>query len=331
MQITSNYQSKLNIFQTEEGIKYIKDTFQQSFVENLHLIRVSAPMFVRKNSGLNDNLSGYEKPIGFEINNESLEIVHSLAKWKRMVLRRYSTEPGFGIYTDMNAIRKDEHLDSLHSIYVDQWDWELIITKEQRNITTLHDIVLKIYESLQETAIKVCEKYPSLTNYFEKPIYFVNTTELANKYPNYSPKEREDAICKEYGAVFIEQIGDKLANGLPKHDDRAPDYDDWSLNGDILIYYPPLNCAVELSSMGIRVDEEALKQQLAKAHCEERLELPFHQQLLQGKLPYTVGGGIGQSRLCLVMLNKVHIGEVQSSYWNKETLDLCKKHQIRLL
>lgn len=326
------YTSKLNLIDTEIAIKFIKDNFENELAKELDLIRVSAPLFTLSNTGINDDLNGVERPVKFDIlnTNSEAEIVHSLAKWKRVALKRYNIPLDKGIYTDMNAIRRDEKMDFLHSIYVDQWDWERRINEKERNLDYLKEIVKKIYRVILNVNKKVISLYPTLTNYFPPKIEFFTTSELLDMYPNLSNKERENEIVKKYGAVFIIGIGDKLKDGK-EHDLRAPDYDDWKLNGDILINYPPLNQAVELSSMGIRVNKESLQEQLIKAHKEERTSLPFHKALLNDELPLSIGGGIGQSRMCLVMLNKIHIGEVQSSIWDEETLQFAKKNNITLL
>lgn len=326
------YTSKLNLIDTEIAIKFIKDNFENELAKELDLIRVSAPLFTLSNTGINDDLNGVERPVKFDIlnTNKEAEIVHSLAKWKRVALKRYNIPLDKGIYTDMNAIRRDEKMDFLHSIYVDQWDWERRINEEERNLDYLKEIVKKIYRVILNVNKKVISLYPTLTNYFPPKIEFFTTSELLDMYPNLSNKERENEIVKKYGAVFIIGIGDKLKDGK-EHDLRAPDYDDWKLNGDILINYPPLNQAVELSSMGIRVNKESLQEQLIKAHKEERTSLPFHKALLNDELPLSIGGGIGQSRMCLVILNKIHIGEVQSSIWDEETLQFAKKNNITLL
>ena len=326
------YKSKLNLIDTEKGIKIIKDSFEKNLAKELNLLRVSGPLFVKKSSGLNDNLNGIEKPVSFTINgvDDDIEVVHSLAKWKRYALNVYDIPIDSGIYTDMNAIRKDEHEDCLHSIYVDQWDWEKHINEQERNISFLKKTVKKIYKAILATQRVILEKYPELDRVFEKNITFITSKKLLSLYPNLSPKERETEICKKYGTVFVIGIGAKLSNGKP-HDSRAPDYDDWKLNGDILVYYPPLNQAVEISSMGIRVNKESLTKQLELTDNLDRLSLPFHQALINNELPLSIGGGIGQSRLCLVMLNKIHIGEVQSSIWNKEEKEKAKKENIKLL
>lgn len=331
--VPENYQSALDIRETEVAIKMVKDFFEKALAANLNLTRVSAPLFVAPESGLNDNLNGVERPVSFGIKEQGermVEIVHSLAKWKRHALKRYGFQHGEGLYTDMNAIRRDEDTDNVHSIFVDQWDWERIIDKEERNTDTLKNIVQKVYESLQETEDYMATKYDYIQKSLPESITFVTTQELEDRYPDKTPKEREYLAVKEYGAVFLMQIGDKLASGEP-HDGRAPDYDDWSLNGDIIVYYPVLDMAFEISSMGIRVDETALKEQLAKAGCTDRESLPFQKEILEKKLPYTIGGGIGQSRICMFFLKKAHIGEVQSSLWPEEVLEEAEKHNLYLL
>ena len=327
-----HYSPELNIMQTEIAIKLVKDTFERELSNHLNLTRVSAPLFVTGKSGLNDNLNGVERPVAFDISDigEDVEIVHSLAKWKRLALKRYGFEPGAGLYTDRNAIRRDEELDNLHSVYVDQWDWEKIITPETRNVKTLQRTVKQIVQALKITENKLHKYFPQMKSFIEEKVTFITSEELLQKYPGLSPKERENAVCKEFGTVFITQIGKKLSNG-ERHDGRAPDYDDWELNGDLLVWYPVLDRAIELSSMGIRVDVEALEHQLKEAGCEDRRNLEFHRMLLNGELPLTMGGGIGQSRLCMVLLHKAHIGEVQASIWDQEMIDECAKHQIILL
>lgn len=331
MWIPENYKDKLNYIETETLIKYVKDNFEKHLKEELDLMRVSAPLFVKTNSGLNDNLNGVERPVRFDAIgiDDELEVVHSLAKWKRMELKKYDYK-NKGIYTDMNAIRRDEEVDNIHSFYVDQWDWEKEITKEERNIDTLKLTVNKIIKALKATEtdlIKVCNKLEAFIN---EEVYFITSQELEDMYPNLDSKERERAIAKKYKTVCLMQIGDKLNSGRP-HDLRAPDYDDWSLNCDILIYYPILDQSIEISSMGIRVDEETLRNQLLKADCLDRLELPFHKALINHELPLTMGGGIGQSRICLLLLNKAHIGEVQACVWPNEMVELCNKNNIHLL
>ncbi len=325
-------EKKLSIRETEIAIKHIKDFFERKLAEKLNLTRVSAPLFVLSESGLNDNLSGVERPVSFEIKAmaQNAEIVHSLAKWKRMALSKYEFSEGEGLYTDMNAIRRDEDMDELHSIYVDQWDWECILSEQNRTLDTLKDFVKRIYSVFKETEQDIIEKYPLLDRYLPEEIFFITTGELEERYKGLSPKEREREICKEKGAVFLMQIGDKLSNGLP-HDNRAPDYDDWVLNGDILFWYPPLAREFEISSMGIRVDEKSMESQLVAAGCEERKKLPFHQAILNKKLPLTIGGGLGQSRICMFFLNKLHIGEVQASVWTKEIIEYCTEKEIDLL
>ena len=331
--IPKSYTSKLSLKETEIAIKKVKDFFEENLSKTLNLIRVSAPLFLDATSGVNDNLNGIERPVSFDmtaIDGSNLEIVQSLAKWKRLALHRYRFNIGEGIYTDMNAIRRDEKLDNLHSIYVDQWDWEKVISKDARNIATLKDTVKKIYSIFKATENYTNSLYPYLKKSLPDEISFITTQELEDMYPNLSEKEREDAICRQRKAVFLMSIGDTLKSGK-KHDDRSPDYDDWSLNGDILFYYPLLDKAFELSSMGIRVDKKTLESQLIKAHCEERKTLPFHQLLLKEKLPQTIGGGIGQSRICMFFLQKAHIGEVQTSVWDENTIKTCKENNIEIL
>ncbi|MDU6877357.1 aspartate--ammonia ligase [Clostridium tepidum] len=333
LMIPQGYESILGIRETEVAIKKVKDFFEKTLSEKLNLTRVSAPLFVRKNTGMNDNLNGVERPVAFDmkgLQNEMIEIVHSLAKWKRMALHRYGFKVGEGLYTDMNAIRRDEDLDNLHSIYVDQWDWEKVINKEDRNKETLKAIVKDIYNVFKETEKYICSEYEGFNEILPQEIFFITSQELENIYPDLDSKEREDAITKEKGAVFLMEIGGVLASG-EKHDGRAPDYDDWTLNGDILFWNPVLERAFELSSMGIRVDEKALEKQLKISGCEDRKNLEFHRLLLEGKLPYTVGGGIGQSRICMYFLRKAHIGEVQASIWPDLMIEDCKKAKITLL
>ncbi|HAX50622.1 aspartate--ammonia ligase [Muricomes intestini] len=331
--IPQGYHSPLTIRETEVAIKELKDHFERSLAKALHLTRVSAPLFVRPESGLNDNLNGVERPVSFGIKEQEdapAEIVHSLAKWKRYALKHYGFHSGEGLYTDMSAIRRDEDTDNIHSIYVDQWDWEKIISKEERNTETLEYTVRKVYSALKETEDYISRRYNYIEPLLPDDIFFITTQELEEMFPDKTPKEREHRIARAKGAVFISQIGKELASG-EKHDGRAPDYDDWELNGDIIVYYPVLDIALELSSMGIRVDEEALKRQLRFAGCEERASLPFQKSLLDGELPYTVGGGIGQSRICMYYLRKAHIGEVQSSIWPKEIMDCTLENGINLL
>lgn len=333
LQILENYESNLDGRETERAIKFIKDTFQHEIIAALNLQRISAPLFVRPETGLNDNLNGVERPVSFDapcIGGAELEIVHSLAKWKRMTLGKYGFKAGEGLYTDMNAIRRDEEVDNLHSMYVDQWDWEAVIEKSDRNMETLKSYVNNIYKAMKSTQSRVCQKYADIKNNFPDEITFVTTQELEDMYPDLEPKERENRLLREKKAVFLMQIGKELKSG-EKHDGRAPDYDDWELNGDILVYYPLLDMAYELSSMGIRVDEDALKAQVKMADCEDRLELEFHKKLLNKELPYTIGGGIGQSRLCMFMLGKAHIGEVQASVWPDEMRKICSENGMKLL
>ena len=338
----NGYKATLDLKQTEQGIKLIKDFFQQNLSTELRLRRVTAPLFVLKGLGINDDLNGVERAVTFpikDLGDRQAEVVHSLAKWKRLTLAEYDIEPGYGIYTDMNAIRADEELDNLHSLYVDQWDWEAVMTKEQLNIDFLKSVVRRIYSAILRTEFLTCETYPQLKPFLPQEIHFIHSEELIRKYPDMTPKEREDAICKEYGAVFIMGIGGKLSDGK-KHDGRAPDYDDWTtpnsdgylgLNGDILIWYPILERSVELSSMGIRVDKESLLRQLALEGKEERKELYFHRRLLEGSLPLSIGGGIGQSRLCMVLLHKAHVGEIQASIWPEEQRKECKAAGMNLI
>ncbi|MCI8404996.1 MAG: aspartate--ammonia ligase [Clostridia bacterium] len=333
LQILENYESNLDGRETERAIKFIKDTFQHEIIAALNLQRISAPLFVRPETGLNDNLNGVERPVSFDapcIGGAELEIVHSLAKWKRMTLGKYGFKAGEGLYTDMNAIRRDEEVDNLHSMYVDQWDWEAVIEKSDRNMETLKSYVNNIYKAMKSTQSRVCQKYADIKNNFPDEITFITTQELEDMYPDLEPKERENRLLREKKAVFLMQIGKELKSG-EKHDGRAPDYDDWELNGDILVYYPLLDMAYELSSMGIRVDEDALKAQVKMADCEDRLELEFHKKLLNKELPYTIGGGIGQSRLCMFMLGKAHIGEVQASVWPDEMRKICSENGMKLL
>ena len=331
----NDYKALLDPRLTEQGIKLIKEFFQQNLSTELRLRRVTAPLFVLKGLGINDDLNGVERAVTFpvkDLNDAKAEVVHSLAKWKRLTLAEYEIEPGYGIYTDMNAIRADEELDNLHSLYVDQWDWEAVITKEQRTVSYLKHIVERIYAAIRRTEYLACETYQQLRPFLPEKITFVHSEELLAMYPDLTPKEREDRICREYGAVFVIGIGGKLADGK-KHDGRAPDYDDWStmaedgrvgLNGDILIWYPVLQRSFELSSMGIRVDKEALLRQLQIEGKEDRKELYFHKKLLADELPLSIGGGIGQSRLCMVMLHKAHIGEIQASIWPTEMREECR-------
>jgi len=331
--LPKDYKPSLSILETEVAIKKVKDFFERRLAAELKLTRVSAPLFVRPETGLNDNLNGTERPVAFDVKdmgNATAEIVHSLAKWKRMALKKYGVKSGEGIYADMDAIRRDEELDNLHSIYVDQWDWEKIIEKKDRNIDFLKDIVRKIYRVFLDTQDYICGEYPQLEKYLPEDIFFISSQELEDRYPELSPKEREDRIAEEKKAVFIMQIGHRLRSGI-KHDGRAPDYDDWELNGDIIFWYPVLGKALEVSSMGIRVDEVALVKQLKLAGCEERMKLPFHRDVLEGRLPYSIGGGIGQSRMCMFFLGKAHVGEVQASIWPDDMVKACEAANIMLL
>lgn len=339
--IPEGYKSALTLRETQHAIKYIKDVFQQALSFALTLDRVSAPLIVKQGSGINDDLNGVERKVDFDIKEIDCraEVVQSLAKWKRMALYRYGYEPGEGIYTDMNAIRRDDDTDNTHSIFVDQWDWEKVITREQRNVEFLKEAVKSIVKAVSYTKRKVGLRYPAIAGTVNEDVFFITTQELEDMYPDKTPKEREDAICEKYGAVFVEGIGCKLSDGK-KHDGRAPDYDDWStvaenglpgLNGDILIWYPVLGRSFELSSMGIRVDKESLLRQLKLEGKEDREKLYFHKQLLGGKLPLSIGGGIGQSRLCMVLLHKAHIGEIQASIWPEEMREECEKAGMSLI
>lgn len=338
----AGYKAKLDLWQTEQGIKLIKEFFQQNLSTELRLRRVTAPLFVLKGLGINDDLNGVERAVTFpikDLGDQKAEVVHSLAKWKRLTLAEYGIEPGYGIYTDMNAIRADEELDNLHSLYVDQWDWEMVISKDNRNLDFLKSVVRRIYSAMLRTEFLTCETYPQLKPFLPREIHFIHSEELLRMYPDMTAKEREDAICKKYGAVFIMGIGGKLSDGK-KHDGRAPDYDDWTtpnsdgflgLNGDILIWYPVLGHSIELSSMGIRVDKESLLRQLKLEGQEERKELYFHKRLLDGTLPLSIGGGIGQSRLCMVMLQKAHVGEIQASIWPEDQRKECQAAGMNLI
>ncbi len=330
--IPENYSSPLDVYQTQKAISFIKQTFQARLASALNLKRVSAPLFVTENSGLNDNLNGTERPVSFDIPavGECGQVVHSLAKWKRLALKEYHFYVGNGLYTDMNAIRRDEDLDNIHSIYVDQWDWERVITREDRTLDYLIGVAQKIVNVICDTNELLKVDFPVLNVTLNRNMYALTTSELEDMYPNLTPKQREDAITKKYGTVLLMQIGGKLKNGKP-HDGRAPDYDDWALNADILFYNEVLGHSFEISSMGIRVDEKSLDYQLNERGCNDRRELPFHKALLAGELPLTIGGGIGQSRLCMLMMGSAHIGEVQSSIWDKDTIEGCKAAGIRLL
>lgn len=331
--IPKNYKSELNLYETQIAIKTVKDFFQTLLAERLHLLRVSAPLFVAPESGLNDNLNGVERPVTFDIkceDNREAEIVQSLAKWKRYALKKYGFSIGEGLYTDMSAIRRDEETDNIHSIYVDQWDWEKIISKEDRNLDTLKEAVRTVYKVLRKTEKYMSIHYDYIEEILPHDIFFITTSELEEMFPDYSPKEREYYIAKAKGAVCIMQIGGVLENGEP-HDGRAPDYDDWALNADIIVYYPVLDIALELSSMGIRVDKKALLSQLKEAGCPERAELAFHKAVINEELPYTIGGGIGQSRICMFFLRKAHIGEVQCSLWPDDVMAQAKENGLQLL
>lgn len=332
LQIPETYHAELNLHDTQVAIKTVKDFFQQTLAKNLNLLRVSAPIFVDPRSGLNDNLNGVERPVSFDIKNQegNAEIVHSLAKWKRYALKKYGFKEGEGLYTDMVAIRRDEDVDNVHSVYVDQWDWEKIISKENRTVDTLKATVRSIYSALRKTEKYMAVQYDYIEEFLPREITFMTSQELVDLYPDCTPKEREYKAVKEHGAVFLMQIGKILSNG-ERHDGRAPDYDDWELNGDILIYYPVLDMALELSSMGIRVDEEALDRQLTIAGCDDRRELDFQKAILNKELPYTIGGGIGQSRICMFFLRKAHIGEVHVSLWPKEIMDQAEQIGLQLL
>ncbi len=332
LQIPKHYEPTLTVRQTLKAVKIIKDVFEVELSKELNLDRVSAPLFVKSSSGLNDNLNGVERPVSFLFDGETVEIVHSLAKWKRLALKEYGFEPYRGLYTDMNAIRADEDPDNFHSLYVDQWDWELVINREDRNIEFLKKTVRKIAEAISNTRTLLSKTYPKtqIESLIDKHVFFITTQELENMYPNLTPKERENAIVKQHSTVFLMQVGDVLSSG-ERHDGRAPDYDDWTLNGDLLYYFEPLDCALEIMSMGIRVDEKALEEQLKKANAEDRKSLPFHKKLLAGELPLTMGGGIGQSRLCMLLLQKAHIGEVQVSLWPDDMRKICEEHKMHIL
>lgn len=330
--IPANYTPALNLYDTQRAIGTVKRLFADTLCATLNLYRVSAPLFLEASTGLNDDLNGVERKVTFDIKESGIEaqVVQSLAKWKRKALKDYDFRVGKGLYCDMNAIRRDEDLDNLHSIYVDQWDWEKVIQKSERNIDTLKKVVRSVYKALRKTETYMSIQYDYIEEILPKDIFFITTQELEDLYPELSHKEREYLITKEKGAVCLMQIGDKLASGEP-HDGRAPDYDDWKLNADILVYYPVLDIALELSSMGIRVDENSLMKQLKEAGCEERAKLPFQKAILERELPYTIGGGIGQSRICMFYLRKAHIGEVQCSLWPQEILEEAAAHGIQLL
>ncbi len=330
--LPERYQPALGLYETQKAIGLIKNIFQVKLCAALHLKRVTAPLFVDPATGLNDDLNGVERPVGFDIPAVGIEgqVVHSLAKWKRLALHDYNFFVGNGLVADMNAIRRDEELDNLHSIYVDQWDWEKVIDESTRNEAYLKDTVRRIVSAICGTLDELKWQFSSLDTDLCRDVFFITAQELEDMYPQLTPKEREGIITKKHKTVFIQQIGGKLKSGKP-HDGRAPDYDDWSLNGDLLFWHEPLQCALEISSMGIRVDPESLDRQLALAGCDNRRELPFHKMLLNGELPLTIGGGIGQSRLCMLLLGKAHIGEVQASLWDEETKRLCKEAGIVLL
>lgn len=330
--IPHGYNSSLGLYDTQNAISLIKENFQQNLADALNLRRVSAPLFVDPDSGLNDNLNGVERPVFFDIPAAACdgEVVHSLAKWKRLALYRYEFVPGKGLYTDMNAIRRDEVLDNIHSIYVDQWDWEKVITRETRTIAYLKETVQAIVDCIYHTAFMVHWKYQQIPAVIDRHVHFMTTQELEDRYPDLPPKARENRIVKEHPTVFLMQIGGPLKSGQ-RHDGRAPDYDDWDMNGDLLFYNPVLDEALEISSMGIRVDAAAMDRQLTLAGCDDRRRLPFHRMLLEDVLPLTMGGGIGQSRLCMLLLGKAHIGEVQCSIWDSDTMNLCQERSVRLL
>ena len=331
--IPENYDPRMSVRDTQEAIKYIRDTFQKEFAKEMNIWRISAPLFLEKSTGLNDDLNGVERKVSFDLKEApgtEIEIVQSLAKWKRMALKKYGFGPGEGLYTNMNAIRRDEELDNIHSVYVDQWDWEKVILKSERTMETLQNTVRTIVKVIKHMEHEVWYKYPQAVYRLPYNVTFIDSEELRKMYPDLKPKERENRICKKHGCVFIMRIGDKLGDGRP-HDGRAPDYDDWQLNGDIMYWFEPLQMALEISSMGIRVSEESLHEQLLKAGCPEREQLPFHKQILNKELPYSIGGGIGQARLCMLLLGKAHIGEVQASYWTEEMRAECEKNNIHLL
>ena len=330
--IPEHYQPALGLYETQKAIGLIKNIFQVKLCAALRLKRVTAPLFVDPATGLNDDLNGVERPVSFDVPavGKDAQVVHSLAKWKRLALKNYDFFVGNGLVADMNAIRRDEELDNLHSIYVDQWDWEKVIDESTRNEATLKDTVERIVSAICGTLDELKWQFSDLSTELCRQVFFIKSQELEDLYPDKTPKEREQLIVKEHKTVFIQQIGGKLKSGKP-HDGRAPDYDDWELNGDLLFWHEPLQCALEISSMGIRVDPESLDRQLTLAGCEERRKLPFHQMLLQGELPLTIGGGIGQSRLCMLLLGKAHVGEVQASLWDEETQRLCKEAGIVLL
>lgn len=334
LQIPENYNPVLSVKETQEAIKYIRDTFQNEFGKEMNLLRISAPLFVTKSSGLNDNLNGIERPVSFDIqemSGEQIEVVQSLAKWKRYALKKYGFEVHEGLYTNMNAIRRDEILDNLHSAYVDQWDWEKIITKKERSEETLEETVQTIFKVIKHMEHEVWYKYPQAVCHLAEDVFFITSQQLEDLYPDLSVKDRENAIVRDKKCVFIKHIGLPLKRSGKPHDGRAPDYDDWQLNGDLLFWLPALQRALEISSMGIRVDENSIVSQCKAAHCEGRLILPYHKMIINKELPYTIGGGIGQSRLCMLLLNKAHVGEVQASIWPEKMIADCEKHNIHLL
>ena len=331
--IPEHYAPLLNLYDTQKAISLLRRVFEDTLCGNLHLRRVSAPLFVEAASGLNDDLNGVERPVSFDIPaaGRDAQVVHSLAKWKRLALKRYQFHPGKGLFTDMNAIRRDEVVDNLHSIYVDQWDWEKVILREDRTESYLRQTVRAIMGAVCETNDALDIAFPSLHTRIDRDVYFISTQELEDRFPDLTPKQREDAICREHHTVFLMQIGGNLKRSGQPHDGRAPDYDDWQLNGDILLWNPVLERSFEISSMGIRVDEAALDRQLTASGCDDRRTLPFHRMLLAGELPLTIGGGIGQSRLCMMMIGTCHIGEVQASLWDQETVQTCESAGIMLL
>ena len=330
--IPKGYSTPLGLYETQRAIGVIKQNFFTKLCSALRLKRVTAPLFVDPATGLNDNLNGVERPVAFDIPAAGInaEVVHSLAKWKRLALHEYNFYPGKGLVADMNAIRRDEELDNLHSVYVDQWDWEKVITREDRTEAYLRSTVRAIVYAVCGTLDELRWQFPELETELVRELVFFTSQQLEDMYPDLTPKERENTVCREHKTVFIQQIGGKLRSGQ-RHDGRAPDYDDWALNGDLLFWHEPLQCALELSSMGIRVDEKSLAAQLKEAGCEERAELPFHKMLLAGELPLTIGGGIGQSRLCMLLLGKAHVGEVQASIWDKATREACREAGVTLL
>ncbi|NLR31725.1 aspartate--ammonia ligase [Levilactobacillus tujiorum] len=331
--IPKSYDPKLSIKETQEAIRFIRETFQEEFGKQLNLSRLTAPMFVEKSTGLNDNLNGTEKPVSFtmaDMGDATIEIVHSLAKWKRVALKKNGFKMHEGLYTNMNAIRKDEDLDNFHSAYVDQWDWEKIIAKDERTEETLKATVRTIFKVIKHMEHEVWYKFPQAVHHLPDEIHFITTQELEDMYPEMTPRERENAISKKLGCVFLMKIGGALKSGK-RHDGRAPDYDDWELNGDIMFWYEPLQQAIEISSMGVRVDAASMQKQLKIAHAEDRLSLPYHQMIMNGELPFTIGGGIGQSRLCMLLLGKAHVGEVQTSIWPQAMIDQCEAANIHLL